>query len=262
MKIVWNQTGDWLGLTPANHELALYWVHKLDQDNINVFRLEHNYFDLSWPTSLQSHVQAIDNFLTSKLKIDKLSVFCNQDLIDQSVLNNLHRIWICLIQDYPKLVQLIAHDSNLYHHWNQINKKIHYIEEGFKSLYISKQYWETPNIFSTDILNFNICQIKLNFSQKGRNTFNKWKMSDYNIVDRDTDDFSNFGSEVLVSLEKPESCDPPREYVEFCRVQNISLIGNHLNLANFENYETNLKEIRHVYLRNIANENNTASFKF
>jgi len=262
MKIVWNSTGDHLDIEPINPELAAYWVHNLDQSQLNKFHLKHSYFDPSWPTALETHIRTIDNWLRSKLKITGLSEFRNQDLIDQSVLNAIHRTWIGIIHDHPKLVALLSHDTDLFFHWNQINKKIHYIEDGFKSLYKAKQHWETPNIFGTDVLDFGICHIEIVFSQKGRSTFNKWRTLDHNMVDRDTDNFSSIGAEVSIRLTKRQSYSPPQEYVDFCKLNSIPVVGNTLNLANFCNFETQLSEIRHVYLRNITHENNTASFKF
>lgn len=262
MKIVWNSTGDYLALDPTNFELSEYWINSLDQSQLNEFTLRHNYFDLSWPSKLQEHIRVVDDWLCSKLKINKLSVFRDQDVVDQQVLNNIHRTWVGLIYDYSNLVTIVSKDTELKFHWDQINKKVHYIEDGFKSLYSSKQHWEVPNIFGTDILDFSSCHISIRFSQEGRSTFNKWKRLDYNLVDRDTNDFLDIGAEVLINLKRQETYSPPHEYVDFCKLHNMPVVGDHLNLANFCNYETKLSEIRHVYLRNITHENNTASFKF
>jgi hypothetical protein len=263
MKIVWSSTGDWLDLDPTNYDLVAYWINSLDRDQINTFHLGQSQFDLNWPAALRIHIQTIDTFLRDKLKITALSNFQEQNLIDQTVLNELHRTWVKLLVDYPKLVNVMLHDTHneLHYHWNQVNKKLHLIEESFQSLYVAKEYWETPNIFGTDILNFNIQQIQLTFSQAGRSTFNKWKIFDFNMTDTDTNDFFNIGSEVLINLNNPESHEAPKEYVDFCNANSIPVTGRYLNLANFKNYAADLTNIRHVYLRNIAHENNTASFR-
>ena len=262
MKIVWNSTGDCLELEPTNHEFAAYWIASLDQSQSNEFNLKHSYFDPNWPSALNTHILTIDNWLCSKLKITELSAFRDQDVLDQSVLNALHRTWISIIHDHPKLVTLLSHNKELCFHWDQINKKIHAIEDGFKSLYTTKQYWETPNIFGTSVLDFNVCHVKIMFSQKGRSTFNKWRMLDYNLLDRDTNDYVDVGAEVTINLTKQRTYSPPQEYVEFCKLHGVPVVGDTLNLANFCDYETKLTEIRNVYLRNIVHENNTASFKF
>jgi hypothetical protein len=81
------------------------------------------------------------------------------------------------------------------------------------------------------------------------------------MIFTDTNDFFNIGSEVLINLNNPESHEAPKEYVDFCNANSIPVIGRYLNLANFKNYAADLTNIRHVYLRNIAHENNTASFR-
>ena len=66
---------------------------------------------------------------------------------------------------------------------------------------------------------------------------------------------------MAINLNNPESHEAPKEYVDFCNANSIPVIGRYLNLANFKNYAADLTNIRHVYLRNIAHENNTASFR-
>jgi hypothetical protein len=147
-------------------------------------------------------------------------------------------------------------------HWNQINKKLHYIEKGFVCHYQPKQqFWEIDNPFGTQLLNFNRCHIQVGFSQKGRSTYNKWINQDYNIDDTDTNDFEQIGNNIEINLQRTLLQDPPVNYVEFCNSNQIPAVGACLNLANFSDYETQLATIRHVVARNIAHENNTTSFE-
>ena len=261
MKLVWNRTGDSLDLDPTNQEFAAYWIDCLDQCNINAFKLQHSAFDSQWLAELEIHLRTIDRFLQTKLGIDALAKFYHQDLLDQQVLNAIHRNWIDLIQTHPRLVQLLSKNQNLFDHWNQINKKVHAIEENFVSKYLAKKYWEVPNPFGSDILNFNLGQIKIIFSQEGRSTFNKWKLFDYNLTDNDTNDFLCVGSEITISLHTPLSYEPPKEYLRFCKANNIDPVGDYLNLANFSNFENDLTRLRHVFVKNINCENNTVSFQ-
>jgi hypothetical protein len=263
MKLQWEVTGDWLEIEPINYNLASYWVTQLDQANINKFKLIDTKLDLTWIASLTEHVHTVNQFLVEKLKITELNRFVNSDFIDQNVLNDLHRTWIGLIAKNSNLVRLLQlRDSTLYHHWNQINKKVHLIEEGFRSTYLAQQYWNTPNIFGSEILSFNQCQVTINFSQEGRTTFNKWRMFDINNEDYDTNNYVDIGSEVSINLGMPIYYDPPSNYVDYCKQHNLSVTGEKLNLGNFLDFETKLFEIRHVYIRNISLENNTASFRF
>jgi len=262
MQLVWQTTGDWLEIDLANPGLAEYWVESLNRDKINNFNLIASKFDSTWPELLKTHISKINEFLISKLKITALESFQNLNLLDQRVLNDIHRTWIGLINTHPSLVTLIKkYDEKLWIHWNQINKKVHFIEEGFECVYCGQQYWETPNIFGTEILNFNQCQLQIIFSQEGRTNYNKWLVHDTNSIGPDTNNFKAIGSEVLISLSMPLYRDAPKNYIEYSKQNNIPVIGDILNLGNFQGFEENLTELRHVYLRNVLHENNTALFK-
>lgn len=262
MQIVWEKTGDWLDITPTNPEFALYWVTELSRNGVNKFDLLENDFQAEWIPLLNTHVLEVNRFLVDKCKITALQRFEHANFVDQVVLNDLHRTWIGLIVAYPKLVTLLKkHSDTLYTHWNQINKKIHAIELHFNCVYRALQYWEAPNIFGTEILNFNQCQIRLMFSQEGRSSYNKWLNFDDNSIDIDTNDYLQVGSEVCISLDRPLYCSAPENFVDYCNKKSIPVVGKNLNIGNFTNYESKLTELRQVYLRNTTIENNTALFR-
>jgi len=264
MKIIWKSTGDFLILDPVCQDLAEYWINALNQANKNDFHLISTMFDQSWLIDLQQHIEIINQLLSTKLKIGSLEHFVTADLLDQDVLNRLHRTWIGLLESHPMIMTLLKkiNPENQFH-WNQINKKLHYIEEHITCVYHSSTpFWEVANPFGDKILNFNRSQINIQFSQKGRSTFNKWFNRDFNINDTDTNDFLQIGGEVRISLAREIIQDPPKNYVTFCQENNIAVTGDMLNLANFVNCESRLTEIRHILTRNIMHENNTALFEF
>ena len=263
MKIIWKSTGDFLVLDPVCQELSEYWINALNLDNTNNFHLSFTNFNQSWLIELQQHIEIINQLLSTKLKINSFEQFITADLLDQTVLNCLHRTWIGLLESYPMIMLFFKkiNPKNDFH-WNQINKKLHYIEEhitcGYHTL---TPFWEVANPFGIEILNFNQSQINIQFSQKGRSTFNKWLNRDFNINDTDTNNFLQIGGEVRISLAREIIQDPPKNYVAFCQENNLPIVGNTLNLANIANSESCLTQIRHVLTRNIMHENNTALFE-
>jgi hypothetical protein len=263
MKIIWQQTGDFLILNSLNQELTDYWINALNQDNKNNFHLASTDFKQSWLIDLQQHIKTIDQLLSTRLKINSFNHFVTADLLDQDVLNRLHRTWIGVLESHPKMSTLLKNiDPKNEFHWNQINKKLHYIEKDIKCVYHSlSPFWEVNNPFGTNILNFNRSQVRIQFSQKGRSTFNKWVNQDFNIDDTDTNDFLQIGGEVIINLGQEIIQDPPKNYIAFCQENNIPVVGDTLNLANFANGATDLTKIRHIFTRNIAYENNTALFE-
>lgn len=264
MRIVWTRTGDSLNLTPINQELAEYWISALNQDKQNNFHLNSTSFDTQNSTNLRRHIQEIHLLLLDKFKISSFESYVSADLFDQDVINKLHRTWIKLHEKYPLLPNLLEKiNTTSLMHWNQINKKLHAVEENFACSYqTSKPFWEVVNPFGTQLLNFNRCHIQINFSQRGRSTYNKWINQDCNIIDTDTNDFEQIGGEITINLKREIIQDPPTNYVEFCNTNKYPVVGAHLNLANFSNYNAQLTDLRHVLARNIEYENNTASFEF
>jgi hypothetical protein len=264
MKIVWKLTGDFLDLEPVRQDLAEYWVDALDQDNQNDFRLVSSNFDPSWLTDLQQHIAIVHDQLINKFRIDSFEPFVQADLLDQDILNSLHRAWVGVLESHAMVPTLLGNiDPINLVHWNQINKKLHHIEEHIGCIYHSPSpSWEVNNTFGPDILNFNQSQIRIRFSQKGRSTFNKWLNRDFNMHDIDTNDFLQIGGQVRISLDQELLQDPPKNYVAFCQQNRMPVIGNSLNLANFRQGESRLTQIRHVFTRNIMHENNTALFEF
>jgi hypothetical protein len=264
MKIIWNSTGDFLNLDPINQELAKYWINALNHDNNNNFHLVSAEFDSSWLSDLHQHLTIINQHLINKLKNNSFECFITADLLDQQILNQLHRTWVGLLEKHPMiptLLKKIDPESEL--HWNQINKKLHYIEKYITCSYKTfANFWEVDNIFGPQILNFNRAQISIKFSQKGRSTFNKWVNRDFNINDTDTNNYFQIGNEISINLDREIIQLPPTNYVNFCRENNIEVVGENLNLANFNNCESKLTEIRHILIRNILHENNTALFEF
>lgn len=264
MKITWTQTGDSLNLDPVNQELAEYWLSALNHDDQNNFHLSAKKFDPEYKTELEKHIQTINQLLIDKFKLFDFESYVSADLFDQTVLNNLHRTWIKVHEKYPTLPNLLSKmDMANIVHWNQINKKLHALEESFSCVYQTKQnFWEVDNPFGNRLLNFNQCHVQISFSQKGRSTYNKWINLDHNINDTDTNDFEQIGGEVAINLKREILQDPPVNYVEFCQANKYPVIGAYLNLANFSEYDTQLTRIRHVLAKNISYENNTALFEF
>jgi hypothetical protein len=264
MKIIWNSTGDFLNLDPVNQELAEYWVNALTRDNENNFHLISTKFNSSWLPDLRQHIIVINEHLKTKLKNNSFEHFINADLLDQQILNKLHRAWISVLEKHPMIPVLLKKINLDYEwHWDQINKKIHYIEKDISCSYKPfSNFWEVDNIFGPQILNFNRAQLSINFSQKGRSTFNKWLNRDFNINDTDTNNYFQIGAKITINLNREILQPPPTNYVDYCQENNIEVVGENLNLANFNNCESKLTEIRHILIRNILHENNTALFEF
>lgn len=260
MKMFWSKSGDWLALQPVNLDLAMFWINELNKSKLNCFQINNSRFDISALHELTQHLLVVDEFLTHKLKLTNLTKYIGQDYFDQEILNNIHRDWIALLQTFPTIGNLMQLHK-VWQDWNQINKKIHQIEESFSFSIIAKQYWEVDNPFGTQVLSFDHAQVEFVFSQKGRTTYNKWANFDNQHNTSDTNNFLQIGNELTVNLRRPITMSPPGNFVSYCERQKIPVVGNRLPLANFCNYEQQLTTQRHVIAKNLLIENNCISFE-
>lgn len=249
MKLIWSNSGDELVLTPCDSALAEYWVSSLgDQNN---FEITYSKLIDTTEDKLREHIVNVHNTLSSKFNLHVLEEFVESNLFDQVTLNRLHSTWIKLLVEHKSLANTLNKISkDLYNDWNQINKKLHLIEDSFEFQYQSEKYWQVENIFGTDILNFNRCHIQIAFSQQGRTTFNKWLHNDFNINDVDTNNYKQMGNELNINLGQPLYQLPPSNYVEFCNTNNIPVVGEYLNLANIS---TDLTTARRLFSKNQSN---------
>jgi len=258
MKLIWLQSGDELLLDACNVEFADYWTQSFNSN----LALQHTKLNVNCRDDLLNNIVLVNSLLKSKFKISEFDEFVTANLFDQAVLNCLHRTWVSTVQRLPSLPTVLASiDTQYFDAWNQINKLLHAIELDFQFEYWGTQYWETPNPFGVDILNFNHSHVSILFSQQGRTTYDKWKNFDNDFHSADTNDYAQIGSEIKISVSRPTTGTAPVEYLDFCKHNNVVPAGSRLNLANFSNYEQELTNIRELFYRNLQQQNNTITIQ-
>jgi hypothetical protein len=78
--------------------------------------------------------------------------------------------------------------------------------------------------------------------------FNKWFNSDDDIEDSDTNNFDNLSGDIRITLRRPFSVQPFVEYVDWCKEKNVSIIGAHINIGNFD---ADLDTLQKIWQNNI-----------
>ena len=228
MKLIFENTGDELHFQETNTELLEYYKDTLGASNNFIPTTVNDSLE-----KLQNCLDIVDDFFVTKLKDNTFSNIT--DLYKQSVLNNLHSIWVKKQVDSPAYVKLLDR-AGIFEEFKDINVLIHKIEEhDFRQIYMvdSKFGWQCKNIFGNKILNFNRCNISLDNYNLGRQTYDKWWKYDDNVLDDDTNDYELLGGRLLVDLQRPHSLQPPKEYVDWCNSNNIQVVGYRCGLGNF-----------------------------
>ena len=105
---------------------------------------------------------------------------------------------------------------------------------------------------------FGVWQVELHYQNLGRSNYEKWQNYDTNIIDTDTNNFTDIGGMVNFNIGHPVVNHPPLNYVEYCQQQNINPYGNKLPIGNFK---ISITELRHIFYKNVNIENNTITFE-
>lgn len=261
MKLVWTNTGDSIDIDVYNIELATYWLDNLEAAQKNSFNLTFTSLsDVTIADQLNNTLKEINSCLI-KANILDLEKFNDSDFLDQDVLNRLHEVWVKLHHNHPTIVNFMC-TTNKLQQWADINLLIHQIENDCYISYINydRYPWQIPNIFGSKILTFDQYQLELHFQNLGRSTYDKWYNYDDNVIDADTNNFTHIGGKVDIRLTRYQQITPPQEYINWCDMHKVTAYGYKLPLGNFKDYKNNLTTIRHLFFKNLADENNRIFF--
>lgn len=256
MKLVFEKTGDALGFESPNQNLLEYFLTQCNNSNVSVFKCSQSLKDYS--LEIFDCIHTIDDFLTSKLKIDVFSKYRKAQL-NQITLNHLHEDWVKFQAKYDKICLILERKHpDLLHKFRWINETIHDIEN---SSYHFKNYdthvWQCHNPYGTSILDFNKYNIIMKFNNLGRPSFDKWTHYDDDNLD-EIDDFSMLSGQIIVDLTRPYTQSPPAGYTNWCKDNGRPVIGRTLGIGNFTD---KIDIISEVFYRNMQNEGCTIFFE-
>ena len=262
MKLIFDTTGDQIDVDVINPNFVEFWLDNINDNDNKLSLIDHDIkFELQ--SDLKNNLKKTNQIL-AKFAIQPL-MDPEEDWYDQHNLNILHEKWVKLQHNYPSVVNALTMlgDSIVKDFYN-INMLIHSIESKKSIVYEkfnnNKTTWQRVNNFSTDILSNGSWNIEIGYQNLGRSLFEKWSNLDDNVNDEDTNNFTHFGSRVIINISRPFVSPLPTEYLSYCDKNGVAPINPILPMGNFKNYQKNLKEIRHVIYRNVQ-QNNRISFE-
>lgn len=249
--LVFIKSGDSIQLVHHNMELVNYYIESLDSTNKNNFTISVTTL-IDNIDYLKQCIIDIDKFLISKFKFNTFSKFVDIELYNQLVLNEIHKVWVNFQLEKASIITLLHKvDDELVKKFRDINNILHNIESvKFKLVnFDSHNIWSCKNIFGTDIIDFNNYNVKIEFNDLGRITYDKWRNHDTNINDSDTSDWETLGGELILRTNKPFETDAPKIYKTFCKNNNIPIIGHTVGLGNFVQSVEVVQEILYKNLK-------------
>lgn len=247
-KLVWTLTGDEIPLIPCNNELYEYFVSQLKLNKVNKYVAPWiDYSELMF--NLNESYSVINLLLKNKIHCNTLDEV-EPNWLDQKFLNRLHRNWVKLNQIHPNIAELLEKfQEGASRHWHRFNKLIHDMEESFDEFQLVNDIKSFENIFDRDLTMIGIAGLRIDYSNLGRSTLNKWTLYD-NGHEFDTNNFKEIYSELILSLARPRTHSIPLEY------NNDQLLGDKIGLANFDRLEDNLLNYRQLVYKNFRLESN------
>jgi hypothetical protein len=253
-KLVWIKTGDEIEFAPVYPDLLCYYVEALNSKNANSFSLQTTKFSFDYIRKLKECIKSVE---TVSNKIPFKITDWDGDVFDQNYLNQLHRQWVLTGIEYPTMPLLLRKMNNLDIDYRDINHLLHNVESSFKYSFVNydKDPCQIDNIFGTKILGFDLSNVTIGFDNLGRSSWEKFCNFDENALDNDTNNFDKLSGLIHVNLDRPFSKTPPAEYLDWCKLHRIPVVGNTVSLGNIINLDSKLTDLRKIMVRNTNEQN-------
>ena len=116
-------------------------------------------------------------------------------------------------------------------------------------------YYFMANPFGTNILQFGIFNIVVDYNNLGRSTWHKWQNDDSDIG-TDLNNFSELYTTLKISVGRTQTWSATPKYQTWCERHNLPCVGNQMPLANFDKLDDNLLQYRQLFYKNSLLENN------
>ena len=292
IKLVFENSGDELTFTAINHEVAEYYIDKLNQYNNNNFAVQDS-IDQQISRNISSLRQSIidANSFIHLLTGNKLDVsYSDDDFLDQKLLNQLHANWVnshysqynvqqnthsedpavrelaeklhTMLPDEISIIGTALSKLDLLGKYDRMNMAIHALEESFNYIKFKTSIWySVPNPFPKSVLTNDVCNLRIAFNHLGRTLYNKYINFDNSLGYNDENTYDELLGFVGVYLSRPQTIQLSTEYIAWCRERNIEPTGNFLNIGNLPDIDTRLTEYRQLIYRNTKSNNRITLIK-
>lgn len=255
--LVWSKTSDTLHFDVINDDLA-YWFVDTSQRLGNCYSPGDEMIDvIKRQTPSEILIQQEIEFITKvndqlrKLRMPEIDLPTNW--YDQRQLNRLHKDWAQTRLRWPKLTELFYKlDKDLYHAYQEMNCHIHLIEKSFEHAFRDRSNWREPNPFKDSFYDWHVCHLYLKYPGHGRHAFEKFSVLDiYEDMGRDDVNWHNVDAYVGINFVRPYQLDPPREFLYWCKQNNLVPHGTTIPLGNLVDWQSNLSKARQIITENV-----------
>lgn len=266
LKLVWNDTEDSLIFDVVNEQLTQWFVQTSNTLGSNEYTVGTQIVDeLSKPLDTEKLIQEEIDYITKvnvylrRLKMPEF-IFPTS-WYSQSELNRLHKDWAEHRLKWPKMSEVFYKiDPELFGAYQEMNCHIHFIEKSFRYKFRDEKYWRTDNPFKKQSYQWAVSNLYLTYPGHGRFAFEKFENLDTdNDMWRDDCNWDNIDPFLEMNLVRPYNTNPPTEFLEWCKANNLVPHGSSIPLANLHDWKNTLTQARQVATKNVKIPNNSFS---
>lgn len=258
MKLVWEKTGDFIEIDNLNEEFSYFCFEQWKVKSSNKFFVYKDFIANQIFDELKKSLE----YTNKNLEFFNLNNLKLPISFQQNELNSLHEEWVILQRKHPMISYLCEKkfkDGKF--HFDNINEKIHELEDIFEILLTNNDKNPIVNKFNYNLTSFDSVNVYLQYKNPGRMSFDKWLHFDESLDNVDRNDFREFFGYINVNLNRPFKKTLPNEYVEWCKNKGIeSYYGDKIILGNFKNLDKNLNLYRNLFVKNFSDKENSVIF--
>lgn len=252
---VWSKTGDQLELDPCDVDFAV-WYFTQCQNQQSEFFISEDIVDMSGTASmpkinlLKQHILTINEFL-NKIKFPR-TISLPNDFYDQNALNQLHKDWISILRDQPKIDTLMYKiDPLLFDNFHDINQLVHSIENNIVFRLTSQPRWRVDNPWPATQLDGTVHNLQIIYTDFGKTSFEKWRVNDLDPCDEELSEWKTLGGYLKCTLGPILKMEIPSGYLEYCSRYGLTPMNERWPLADFTNINETLPLVRKLFDLNL-----------
>jgi hypothetical protein len=251
MKLIFLKSGDIIEFEPSKSKVAEHWFNFLFE-----YCVQYNFYPTNTDKILEFEnrmkelnetICRVNDGLKTLVPANQIFFTQNENL-DQTWLNEIHKKWVCLTDRYKNDLFDIPLDFK--NDWTNINEHIHKIESSFRLDFNTEQMFEYGRMdeLLVDDCDYNKFDLVLPYRNLGRPQYEQW------LLGSDIDDETNNYNRILTSFEYVFNFDiskktAPLAYIEWCKERSILPLAPCVPLGTFVKY--NRFEVREVFYKNI-----------
>jgi len=259
LRLTWTKTQDFFDIVPENPDFVTWWIGQCNNLGNNFDYTGDLSILLDLETKLITAVNDVNVFL-EQIHFP-IIIPLEADLINRDALNTMHKNWISVLRNEPKIDQVLYFkNKKLFEQFHNINIFVHQIEKALDYRCESTTRWRVDNIFKNESPAYGEHNVCLIYQDWGKSSFDKFHNGDDCPDDEELSNWNTIGSDVRICLDNPVNLEFPSEYKQYCATHKIKMCVHRWPLGNIVDYQNNKSIVGNLLYKNFQIPNNNFRF--